>query len=62
MRAMAREGSWLMFEEAEDGAQPLTHDAPCVRCGHAAHPYLACGASCDCRPTLMPGEERLSRT
>jgi len=50
-----------MFEES-DGAEPLTHDAPCVRCGHAAHPYLACGTGCDCRPTLMPGDERLSRT
>jgi hypothetical protein len=62
VRATAREGSSLMSEEFEDGVEPLTRDAPCVRCGHAAHPYLACGTGCDCQPTLMPGDERLSRT
>ena len=41
------------------GVEPLSHDAPCVRCGHAAHPYLACGDGCECQPTLMPGDERL---
>ena len=51
-----------MPEQTETGAEPLCHDAPCVRCGHAAHLYLACGDGCDCQPTLMPGEERLSRT
>ena len=51
-----------MFEDFDEGSEPLTHDAPCVRCGHAAHPYLACGSGCECQPTLMPGDERLSRT
>ena len=36
-------------ESGSDDAGPLTHDPPCVRCGHAAHPYLVCGDGCDCR-------------
>ena len=38
VRATAREGSTAMPEEPEDDEGPLTHDLPCVRCGHAAHP------------------------
>ena len=45
--------------EVEDG--PLSHEPPCVVCGHAAHLYLPCGDGCECRPTLMPGDERVSR-
>ena len=37
----------------------LSHDMPCLRCGHAAHTFLACGDGCDCRPALMPGEQHL---
>lgn len=33
-------------------AQPLCHDRPCAACGHAAHTYLPCSDSCDCRPSL----------
>jgi hypothetical protein len=50
-----------MSEVPVDGVEPLSHDAPCVRCGHAAHPFLPCGHGCDCQPTPMPGDERLSR-
>ena len=49
-----------MSEELEDDARPLTHDLPCVRCGHTAHPYLVCGEGCDCEPTRMPGERLLT--
>lgn len=36
--------------------QPLlTHDLPCLRCGHAVHTYLACSDSCSCEPCVMPG-------
>ena len=49
-----------MFDEPGDEG-PLSHEPPCVRCGHAAHPYLPCGDGCDCQATLMPGAERLSR-
>jgi hypothetical protein len=41
-------------------AGPLSHDTPCVRCGHAAHLFMPCGDGCDCEPTPMPGEDRLS--
>lgn len=33
----------------------LSHDLPCLRCGHAAHTFLACSDTCDCVPALMPG-------
>jgi hypothetical protein len=48
--------------EENDGADegPLTHDLPCVRCGHGAHPYLVCGDGCDCEPTRMPGQGLLT--
>jgi hypothetical protein len=56
------EGATSMLEDPDDPEQPLSHEPPCVRCGHSAHPYLPCGGGCDCEPTLMPGEDRLSRT
>lgn len=40
--------------------QHLSHDLPCPACGHAAHTYLACSDSCDCRPTVMPGAAPLA--
>ena len=49
-----------MPDNTIDDTEPLCRDAPCVRCGHTAHPYLACGSGCDCQPTLMPGEDRLT--
>ncbi len=33
----------------------LSHDMPCLRCGHATHTFLACGDDCDCPPVVMPG-------
>ncbi len=33
----------------------LTHDLPCLRCGHAVHTFLACSDSCSCAPCVMPG-------
>jgi len=43
-------------QEVGGGNRPLSHDLPCVTCGHPAHPYLPCGGGCDCRPTPLPGE------
>jgi hypothetical protein len=60
VRAMAQEGSTRMPEQPEDDEGPLSHDLPCVRCGHAAHPYLVCGNECDCQPTRMPGQGLLT--
>ena len=45
------------MEDDEGDRRPLLADPPCVRCGHAAHPYLSCGGECECEPTLMPGAE-----
>jgi hypothetical protein len=58
--ATAEDGSTGMPEEPDDDEAPLTHDLPCVRCGHAAHPYLVCGSGCDCQPTRMPGQGLLT--
>ena len=44
---------------AQERPEPLSHDSPCVRCGHAAHLFLPCGGGCDCEPTPMPGQDRL---
>jgi hypothetical protein len=51
----------LEFNE-DDAEEPLSRDTPCVRCGHTAHPFLACGDGCDCAPTPMPGQEPIPRT
>jgi hypothetical protein len=44
-----------------DRDPPLSHEPQCIRCGHSAHVHLPCGGGCDCEPTAMPGEERLSQ-
>jgi hypothetical protein len=46
-------------EHAGNTSEPLTHEMPCVRCGHPPHLFLACDADCDCQPEGMPGD-RLS--
>lgn len=38
-----------------DRSEHLSHDLPCLVCGHAAHTFLACSDTCDCAPTVMPG-------
>lgn len=51
-----------MFEGENEGTgRPLLADPPCGSCGHAAHPYLDCGGSCECEPTPMPGAEPVPR-
>ncbi len=37
----------------------LSHDLPCVRCGHAPHRYLSCSTTCDCVPPPVPGSVTL---
>lgn len=39
----------------DDHGRQLCHDLPCLRCGHAAHTYLACDDACGCQPAAMPG-------
>ena len=31
----------------------LSHDRPCVRCGHAMHTFLACDQACGCEPARV---------
>ena len=40
---------------AHSAAGHLSHDPPCLRCGHGLHTYLACGDDCSCPPAAMPG-------
>ena len=44
-----------MWDTIQTSTTHLSHDLPCQRCGHATHTFLACSATCDCPPTLMPG-------
>lgn len=44
-----------MWDTVVTNSTHLSHDLPCPRCGHGTHTFLACSASCDCEPVLMPG-------
>lgn len=44
-----------MWDTVQTNTIHLSHDLPCPRCGHAAHTFLACGDTCDCAPSPMPG-------
>jgi hypothetical protein len=46
---------WDTVEESTFTVARLSHDLPCLRCGHAVHTYLACGDDCACPPVTMPG-------
>jgi len=39
-----------MWDTAVEIGSHLSHDAPCVRCGHAMHTFLPCSDFCDCAP------------
>lgn len=44
-----------MWDTVQTGTLHLSHDLPCLTCGHATHTYLACSDACDCSPAVMPG-------
>jgi len=44
-----------MWDTIQTSSTHLSHDLPCLRCGHAAHTFLACSETCDCARTDMPG-------
>ncbi len=44
-----------MWDTTQTTSTHLSHDLPCLRCGHAAHTFLACSDTCDCAPPVMPG-------
>jgi hypothetical protein len=48
-----------MWDTVQTNESHLSHDLPCMRCGHAFHTYLSCGDGCDCQPAVMPGDSRL---
>ena len=39
-----------MWDTVEPNVVHLSHDLPCLLCGHAPHTYLPCDEGCDCRP------------
>jgi len=48
-----------MWDTVQINESHLSHDMPCLRCGHALHTFLSCGDGCDCQPARMPGERQL---
>jgi hypothetical protein len=44
-----------MWDTVQTNQVHLSHDLPCLQCGHAVHTYLACSDSCACAPVVMPG-------
>jgi hypothetical protein len=49
-----------MWDTPPSNALHLSHDLPCLRCGHAAHSYLACSDTCSCVPPAAPGAVQLA--
>jgi hypothetical protein len=44
-----------MWDTVQTSELHLSHDLPCLGCGHAVHTFLACSDTCDCTVTAMPG-------
>jgi hypothetical protein len=44
-----------MWDTVQTTTVHLSHDMPCLNCGHAMHTYLVCGDDCNCKPSPMPG-------
>jgi hypothetical protein len=49
-----------MWDTVQPSDAHVSHDLPCLHCGHAAHVYLACDAACGCEPVGMPGAAPLA--
>lgn len=49
-----------MWDTVQTNESHLSHDLPCLHCGHAAHSYLPCSDACDCTITAMPGAVALA--
>jgi hypothetical protein len=47
-----------MWDTVQTAEQHLSHDLPCLVCGHAAHSFLACSDACACTATALPGMGR----
>lgn len=44
-----------MWDTTQTNDEHLSHDLPCLQCGHAAHSYLPCSDTCACVRSVMPG-------
>lgn len=44
-----------MWDTVQTSQEYISHDLPCLRCGHAAHTFLACSDTCACVPVPPPG-------
>ena len=42
-----------MWQTQDPTGTHLSHDLPCLDCGHPAHTYLACSDACACVPSSM---------
>ncbi len=47
-----------MWDTIETQLNPLSHDMPCVGCGHATHTYLPCSDGCDCAPSWLSSQNQ----
>jgi len=55
-----RRGEAAMWDVPEEGQTHLSHDRPCLLCGHAAHTFLPCGDTCFCSPQRPPVSDRVA--
>lgn len=37
-----------MWDTVTDNSEHLSHDRPCIGCGHGQHTYLPCSDACQC--------------
>jgi hypothetical protein len=44
-----------MWDNVTECGDHLSHDRPCLDCGHALHTFLPCSDECACRPAFVPG-------
>ena len=44
-----------MWDTVEHASTHLSHDLPCLVCGHAPHRFLACSETCACVAAALPG-------
>lgn len=54
----------LPHDVQSEGPRYLSHDLPCVLCGHAAHSFLPCSDRCACTPpatSSLPSGRRAAR-
>ena len=44
-----------MWDTVQVTTTHLSHDLPCLECGHAQHSFLACSDDCACVAVVLPG-------